>query len=231
MSLIRTRQFLLGAYHDLPNVLFVGSLLLGSIAGYLPLVWVAVGMIFNGLNVAVVQALLGLIFPLDPKNPGQAYSQVWQRSSESCGVLFPDEKAPPKGIDATLHLVAPSYWIASALFFATFSIYNSIRVALRPKVKGAKDDKADVRRALTMTTVVVGFAFFGLVLLRGFTQCETVLGGILGSLIGIGSAIGFWHILDVCGTGVVPDVLQVVNSLPPPGQTDVPVVCAPDTSN
>ena len=52
MSLDAARSFLLGAYHDLPNVLFMGSLVLGSITGYLPLVWVSLGLILNGASVA-----------------------------------------------------------------------------------------------------------------------------------------------------------------------------------
>jgi hypothetical protein len=225
-SLLRVRHFLLGGYHDLPNVLFVGSLILGSISGYLPLVWVAVGMMFNGLNVAVVQAILGMMFPLSGANP-----QIYQKGNKNCGILFPEQKDIPGGLDTTLHMVAPSVWLASTLFFATFSIYNSIRVGLLPKVKGANEDKADARRALTLTTFIVGLAFLILTLLRGFSGCETMVGGILGGILGIGGAIGFWHILDACGNAMVPDVLQIVNSLPPPGRKDVPVVCAPKTSS
>lgn len=234
MSLLRVREFLLGAYHDLPNVLFVGSLILGSISGYLPLVWVAVGMMFNGLNVAIVQAILGLMYPIvNPNtNPNE---QIYRTGNTNCGMLFFNDgvRPPPPGpgSDNVLHIVAPSVWLASTLFFATFSIYNSIRVGLLPKVKGANEDMADARRALTLTTFIVGLAFFILTLLRGFSGCETILGGILGGLLGIGGAIGFWHILDACGTGMIPDVLQIVNSLPPPGRKDVPVVCAPKTSS
>jgi hypothetical protein len=225
-SLLRVRHFLLGGYHDLPNVLFVGSLILGSISGYLPLVWVAVGMMFNGLNVAVVQAILGMMFPLSGANP-----QIYQKGNKNCGILFPEQNDTPEGLNTTLHMVAPSVWLASTLFFATFSIYNSIRVGLLPKVKGANEDKADARRALTLTTFIVGLAFLILTLLRGFSGCETMLGGILGGILGIGGAIGFWHILDACGNAMVPDVLQIVNSLPPPGRKDVPVVCSPKTSS
>lgn len=228
-SLLRVRHFLLGGYHDLPNVLFVGSLILGSISGYLPLVWVAVGMMFNGLNVAVVQAILAMMFPIIKGIPPN--TQVYKTGSANCGILFPEWKDPPEGLDSTVQIVAPSVWLASTLFFATFSIYNSIRVGLLPKVKGANEDKADARRALTLTTFIVGLAFFILTLLRGFSGCETILGGILGGILGIGGAIGFWHILDACGTGMIPDVLQIVNSLPPPGRKEVPVVCAPKTSS
>jgi len=62
MSVARMRQFLLGLYHDLPNVLFTGSFVLGSITGYLPLVWVSLGLIFNGLIVSAIQQGFGIVF-------------------------------------------------------------------------------------------------------------------------------------------------------------------------
>lgn len=219
MSLIRIRQFLLGTYHDLPNILFVGSLILGSITGYLPLVWVSVGLIFNAFNVAVLQGLLGIIFP--------TWDQVHVTgNSAACGILFPGERPRP-GADALSHIVAPSYWLASAIFFATFSIYNSIRVGLLPQVKGGNQGKVDTRRAFTLTTFIIGVVFFILTLCRGFGGCETYLGAGLGIIVGMGGAVAFWHFLDACGTAMIPDVLQVVNSMPPPGQAnEIPVVCA-----
>ena len=225
--MIRLRQFLLGAYHDLPNVLFVGSLLIGSITGYLPLVWVSVGLIFNALNVAVLQGILRLIF-----SPGNAPdNQIYMTGlSAACNVVFPGNRTKME-LDGTPHIVAPSYWLASAIFFATFSIYNSIRVGLLPNVKGANPDKTDARRAFTLTTFIIGIVFFILTLCRGFSGCETYFGSLTGIAVGIGGAVTFWHFLDACGTSMVPDVLQVVNSMPPPGRKDeVPVVCAVDPS-
>jgi len=216
MSLTRAREFLLGLYHDLPNVLFIGSLILGSITGYLPLVWVALGLLFNGGVIAAVQGLLGLLTP--------NWAQVFVNAeSPTCNIL---SAAQPGGDGTTI--VAPSHWLGAAVFFATFSIYNSIRVALRPPTEGASSDKVDVRRAFSMSVLVIGVVFFCMIMMRGFSGCETWLGGVLGILFGGGLAIGYWHLLDACGTGMIPDLLQVIASLPPPGSgRDVPVVCTP----
>jgi len=217
--MLRMRQFLLGLYHDLPNVLFMGSLVLGSITGYLPLVWVSVGLIFNGLSVSIVQGLFEIIF-----NPlGSFGKQIFlEKGHPACEIL-------PRGKfgDATgTNIVAPSYWLSSAIFFATFTIYNSVRVAIMPVVKGANPDKADIRQAFTLTTIVIGAVFLLLIMGRGFSGCESYFGGALSLLIGAGLAIGYWHLLDVCGAGMIPDVLQVVNSMAPPGHDTVPVVCS-----
>jgi magnesium-transporting ATPase (P-type) len=219
MSVLRMRQFLLGMYHDLPNVLFAGSLILGSITGYLPLVWVSVGLIFNGLSVAVLQGLLGLIInPLESFGP-----QVFLSKGHPACEIMPKGKY---GEETGTNVIAPSYWLTSAIFFATFTIYNSVRVAMIPSVKGANPEKADIRQAFTLTTIVIGAVFLLLIMGRGFSGCESYFGGGLSLLIGSGLAIGYWHLLNVCGAGMVPDVLQVVNSMAPPGEDTVPVVCS-----
>jgi len=216
MSLLRAREFLLSAYHDLPNVIFVGSLVLGSLAGSLPLVWLSMGLILNGSIVSLVQGILALCFP--------TWAQVAvPRGSYSCEILPTDVQ---NGNGTTI--VAPSHWLAAAVFFAAFSIYNSIRVGMKPPAEGTPAEKVDTRRAFSLSVLVVGVVFFGLVLARGFTGCETWLGSTLGVLIGGGTAIGYWHMLDACGTGIVPDILQVVGSMAPSAKGDnTPIVCAP----
>lgn len=219
MSVVRLRQFLLGLYHDLPNVLFSGSLVLGSVTGYLPLVWVSMGLIVNAFGVASLQGLLGLLF--DTSSKGILASQLVIPKNAACNIITGGKPGSSEMMG-----VAPSYWLSSALFFATFVIYNSIQVAMMPVARGASQDKADIRQAFTLTTIIIGAVFFLLVLLRGYSGCETYLGGALGAIVGIALAIGFWNLLNICGAGMVPDVLQVVNSMAPPGDSTVPVVCA-----
>lgn len=220
MSLLRAREFLVGAFHDLPNVMFVGSIVLGSILGYLPLVWLSVGMLLNGAIVSLLQGVLRVLFV----SSSSAWGQVAVTKGAYACEILPQERG-----ENELTVVAPSHWLAAAIFFATFSIYNSIRVAMKEPANGTSSDMVDVRQAFSLSVMVIGVVFFSLVLARGFTGCETWLGGILGVLIGGGTAIGYWHLLDACGTGMVPDVLQVVGSMAPPGvEQTVPVVCTPE---
>ena len=220
MSIARAREFLLGGYHDLPNVLFVGSLVLGSMTGYIPLVWVAIGLIFNGASVTLIQALTKLIMADHPwfSLPG---------GSPACEMF--ESIGAPNSVQRSI-MVFPSLWLSSAAFFAVFSIYNSIRVNLKQSAPSANPTKVDIRHAYTLSTIVIGVVFFCLILARGLTGCETWAGSIAGVLLGSGLGIGYYHILDACGTGSVPDILQILNSLPPPGESDkVPVVCTPQT--
>jgi len=223
VSIMRLRQFILGLYHDLPNVLFVGSIVLGSIMGYLPLVWVSLGLVINAIAVAVLQGLFGIIF-----NPSGALGSqiILGKGHPACEIVSAVPGAAGIGRDGVT-VIAPSYWLSSAIFFSAFVIYNSVQVAMMPVAKGASQEKADIRTAFTLTTAIIGAVFLLLVLLRGFSGCESYLGGILSGALGIGLAIGFWHLLNVCGAGMVPDVLQVVNSMAPPGEEErVPVVCS-----
>lgn len=221
MSLLRAREFLVGAFHDLPNVIFIGSLVLGSLLGYLPLVWLAIGMLLNGAVVSLIQGILAVLFV----SPTSAWGQVAvKKGAYACEILGGDFSSTNE-----LTIVAPSHWLAATIFFATFSVYNSIRVAMKEPANGTSPDLVDVRRAFSLSVMVIGVVFFALVLGRGFTGCETWLGGGLGLAIGGGMAIAYWHILDACGTGMIPDVLQVVGSMAPPGaDTDVPVICTPE---
>lgn len=217
----RARTFLLGAYHDLPNVLFMGSLLIGALVGYLPLIFFAIGLIANGAVIAAFQGLLKLVFPTWNQVVLPANSVACDIFGKISGVISP----PLAGAMTT---VAPSHWIGAAVFFAVFNIYNSMKVMSRDPAYGTSADKQDNRRAFTLSTLVIGFVFLLFVFARGFTGCETWLGGALGALIGGGMAVIYWGLLDSCGAGTVPDILQVVGALAPAGSDkQVPVVCTP----
>lgn len=212
--LLRMREFTLTTYHNLPNTIFVSSLLLGAIQGNLPMVWVAVGMVGNTLTVTAIQELLTLIF--DP-----SWAQLTQPSSASCSIMPDIDVGSPKFIT-----VAPSHWFASTTYFVVFILYNAIQVALRPIAKGADQNKVDVRLAFSMSVIMLSIFFFAILLLRGLTGCETWLGSSLGILVGSGVAIGYWHLLDICHSGVPPDILNVVAATAPERESDqTPVIC------
>ena len=210
---LRVREFILTTYHNLPNTLFVASLLLGAIQGNLPMLWVAVGMVINALFVGIGQETLAMLFP--------KWRQVHQSLSAACTVLPQIE--PGSGITYT---VAPSMWFASTTYFVVFVLYNAIQVTTRPAAKGTDSHKVDVRRAFTLSVIILSLLFFGLILLRGLTGCETWLGSVTGILLGSGWAIGFWHLLDVCNSGVPPDILNIVAATAPAHTSDqTPVIC------
>jgi hypothetical protein len=225
MDFPEVRKFLLASYHDLPNILFIGALILGSVLGYLPLVWMALGMILNGAITAGAQSLFGFLkkaglFKWDIALSGSNASKCYvgyQRTAQNTFTALSTSETPT---------VVPSHWISASAFFAVFSIYNSIRVATRETKPGADPTLTATRRAFSISTAIIGCVFLFLVGMRYFTGCETGIGAVLGILVGTGVAIGYWHILDGCGTGKIPDVLQVVGAMAPPkNKAQQPVMC------
>lgn len=213
-TLLRLREFTLTTYHNLPNTILVTSLLLGAIQGNLAMVWTGIGMILNSITVTALQELLTVIF--DP-----SWAQLTQPASAICSIMPDIEPDAPKFVT-----VAPSHWFASTTYFVVFILYNAIQVASRPIAKGADPKKVDVRMAFSMSVILLSVFFFMILLLRGLTGCETWLGSILGVLVGSGVAIGYWHLLDVCHSGVPPDILNVVSATAPEKNEDqTPVIC------
>ena len=216
------RKFILGAYHDLPNVLFISSLVLGALIGYLPLVWVSLGLVANAGLIALFQNFLAFLFP--------TWAQVVVPAHNLMCTVFGRARPPtPVNRDETT-IIAPSQWLGAAAFFATFVSYNSIMLLTRPAATGAAAEKIANRRAFSITTLVISLVFFLFVLARGFTGCESWLGGVSGVAVGGGFAVLFWYLLDACGAGSVPDVLQITSAMAPDaaaGSDDpTPVVCA-----
>jgi hypothetical protein len=222
MDLTRIRTFFLGAYHDLPNVLFVGSLILGGVSGNLSLIWVSLGLLLTSFATFIVQ----VPFSFFAENK---YMHI--ESGLGTCTMFGRQKASVDALRALGAnfdtLVTPSHWMAAASFFAIYNIYNSARLALRPPTDGAPITMYGTRVAFSLSVMVIGIIFMGLVLARFYTGCETMIGAVLGILLGGGLAVGYWHLLDVCGAGRIPDVLNVVNGLAPPGSGNVPIICTP----
>ena len=220
-TIVQARKFILGSYHDLPNILVVSSLVLGALIGYLPLVWVSLGLLVNAAGITGLQALLGFLFP--------EWNQVRQPTNGlACDVLGRARMSTMASGREAYTIVAPSHWLGATSFFSAFIIYNSAMLADRVPSTSAKDERYANRKAFSITTIAIAIMFLLFVLLRGFTGCETWLGAMLGVLAGTGMAVGFWNLLDVCGAGSVPDVLQAINAMAPSSTaTESPVVCAP----
>jgi hypothetical protein len=209
---LRLREFVLTTYNNLPNTLFISSLLLGAIQGNLSMMWVSIGMLINTLTVVGLQELLGALYP--------SWAQVFQPGSKVCSIVQDTNSS-------ALTIVAPSLWFASTTYFVVFILYNAVQLVSRPPNKGVNPKKVDVRIAFSMSIIIMSVFFFLLLLLRGFTGCETWLGSVLGMLTGSGIAIGYWHLLNVCNSGITPDIFNMVSALAPAkaDSEETPVIC------
>jgi hypothetical protein len=232
MDFPEARKFLLASFRDLPNILFIGSLIIGSVLGYLPLIWLALGLIFNGAVTALFQIFLKTLLEVKAwPEKWKPWLQMDKSTSQSCFVGFqPNVANSAVTTESGMVIVAPSQWMSATTFFAAFSIYNSVQVARRNS-NGKVDQKLkSTRTAFSISTAIIGAVFFGLLFSRFFFQCETIFGGALGIAIGIGMGIGYWYILNLCGTGKMPDILQVIGSMAPDAsKAQQPVMCTAPT--
>jgi len=217
--IVAARKFLLGAYHDLPNVLFISSLVLGALIGYVPLVWVSLGLIANAGLISLFQNFLAFLFP--------TWAQVVRPSHNLMCEIFGRARTPMPVNRDDVTIIAPSQWLGAAAFFASFIIHNSVMLLTRPAATGAPAEKVVNRQAFSIATLVISIVFLLFVLARGFTGCESWLGGVTGVGIGGGFAVLFWYLLDACGAGSAPDVLQITSAMAPDAtEAETPVVCA-----
>jgi len=212
MEFAKIREFILGAYHDLPNVLVTGSLLIGALSGYMPLLWLSLGLLALDLPVTYVfQVLMGQFFA------GNPYLTV---NGAACGPRYYDQGA------AIIDIMAPTFWMSSSIFFAVFTGYNALRILFKTSSKGATQQQTNMRRAYCFAVLLIAIIFFFIAGSRVLTGCETLAGGSLGAILGGSLAVIYWHILDVCGSGLVPDILQIVaNSAPSTSGLVTPVIC------
>jgi hypothetical protein len=248
MDLAPVRKFLLASYYDLPNVLFIGALVLGSLTGYLALVWVAMGMILNfGATYAGHFILVGLAWIFNSIAAPARKVSALQKIFPAADVAWPISAKPMDRFGSPAAPVAangdagagliPSLWISSASFFAIFSLINSGNVLSTPAAPSKEEadnlsaddkDKVSARQAFSASTIFVGLLFMLLIFLRRFTGYETWTSTISGMLIGGGMAAGYWSLLYTYGAARIPDVLQVLGSMAPNRSgSETPVMCVP----
>jgi len=229
MEFARSREFVVGAYHDLPNVLLTGSLLLGSVTGYRPLVWLAVGLLFFNLPITyLVQMVTGYFSLLKP------FFAV--DKSDRCATFSDPSRSPlgnnnnnASGSGSSLPVLdtfGPTWWMTSAFFFFFFTLYNAIAVMMTPNPYATLDQQNN-RSAYCYAVISISVVFLILAGCRLLSGCESVAGGAVGAILGSVLAITYWQILNACGNGLVPDILQIIgNSSPQKGGDVTPVVCA-----
>ena len=248
MEFARAREFVVGAYHDLPNVLLTGSLLLGGVTGYRPLVWLAVGLIFVNLPATyLAQWLVGLAsflhpyFQVDGSDRCKTYSNPSRNPRSSGGSSGGSNggsnegsnggnngRASPSSSGAPLlDNRGPTWWTTSTGFFFFFTLYNACAVLFSPPNPNATIDQQNNRNAYCYAVIGISVVFLILAGCRVLSGCESAVGVVVGGALGAGLACTYWHLLDVCGNGLVPDILQIIgNSAPQRSATTTPVICA-----
>ena len=227
MEFARSREFVVGAYHDLPNVLLTGSLLLGSVTGYRPLVWLSVGLLFFNLPITyLVQFAISKISAVQPYFAVDKSDRCATFSDPSRSPLGNNNNAAAPGFWPILDVFGPTWWMTSAFFFFFFTLYNAIAVMTTPNPYATLDQQNN-RTAYCYAVIAISVVFLILAGCRLLSGCESLAGGVVGAGLGTLLAVCYWNLLNACGNGLVPDILQIIgNSSPQKGGDVTPVVCA-----
>ena len=227
MEFARSREFVVGAYHDLPNVLLTGSLLLGSVTGYRPLVWLSVGLLFFNLPITyLVQFGISKISAAQPYFAVDKSDRCATFSDPSRSPLGNNNNAAVPGFWPILDVYGPTWWMTSAFFFFFFTLYNAIAVMMTPNPYATLDQQNN-RTAYCYAVIAISVVFLILAGCRLLSGCESVAGGVVGAGLGTLLAVCYWNLLNACGNGLGPDILQIIgNSSPKKGGDVTPVVCA-----
>jgi hypothetical protein len=114
-------------------------------------------------------------------------------------------------------------------FFVTVIFTNALNIYTTSPQKKSKEAIAVQQRKgmglISMLAILLLFVF--LMVPRYNTNCETLLGMILGAVVGIGIGVGWWKLLDACGADVYPDIHGVMLGLKPGFLREHPVACVP----
>jgi len=205
-------ELMSGILRYFPNTMIATLFVLGITTGKLAWLLVSIGGILIVILTLVIQYMFQKSLGIGPI-PGAAVI-------EACSML------PVAGGE---YSAIPSVWVATSSFFATYIFMNAANIYSQTPARINKDKLAVQQRKgmglISMIAVILLFIF--LLVPRYWTSCETILGIVLGLIIGHAGGVGWWKILDACGPDVYPDIHGVMIGLKPGALHTNPVACQP----
>jgi hypothetical protein len=206
-------ELLSGVLRYFPNTITVTLLVLGITLYRLPWILIAMG----GVIVAIITMFfqyLNMKFVGYGAMPGSAALQACSLVPTTSGIFTN----------------TPSTWIAISVFYLTYIITNAANIyGYTNTSKKAKKETAATQRRKSIgliSILAVSLLFFFIVIPRLMTTCESVMGSILGALIGAGTGYGWWAILNACGSTVYPDIHGVMLGLDTGSSLATPLACS-----
>lgn len=202
--LLRGRDLVFGSYNHLPNILIMGSLLIGSITGIIPILILGLAAAFLGLLVYGSQIIIRKIIG------DKSQLLNWFSSSGRCNLDKPGSFE---------YLV--SMWVSITFFALTYLFLNAFAIFNQPPTDGASDQLI-ANRASYMISVMFALCIVAIILgvSRYMLGCETVAMTIVSILLGGSIAYITWNLADIR----MGDVFQIKNNMTQTN-TSKPVMC------
>jgi len=208
--LLRGRELVFGTYDNLPTIFIVGSLLLGSMTGIVPILVLGLATAFLGLLVFAFQlAMRGMFGDTTPLS-------VWFSSSGPCSL---NKRGSIE--------VLVSSWVSITSFVLTYLFLNALANYTKPPPDGANDHLV-ANRASYMISAMMAMVIVAIILgtSRYMLGCEPIIMTLLSLSLGVGVAYGMWNLVDI----KMGDVFQIVNNMAyinSSGGATTPVLCVP----
>ena len=218
--ILRGRELLFGAYNHIPHIFIVGSLLVGSITGIIPVLILGLVTSFLGVIILGLQTVLKGLFGNDLTALRLLTSTV------PCNAGKPDS-----------YEFLVSTWGTITTFVLTYIFLNAIAVYNYISVPGA-DLTLVANRESYMVSTMLGVVLTGILLLgiRMKIGCESWVMGICSIIVGGGLAFGMWNMVTPTTGGVqdirMGDLFQIRNNVVTSiSKGDItPIVCLPPSS-
>jgi hypothetical protein len=198
---VRGRELVLNGFQDLPNVLMIGSLVLGGISGSMPLIIMGLGAL---ATTGGYLAILNAISSYAPSYVRSAYDLAC--ISHKANFNMKDPRSPD---------TVPSTWLFTVSYFIGYLLFNAGTIITLNPTNSDDVDKVNTRQAQgisIMIALIIMFLMF--VVYRYRTKCETLFTTIIGALLGLGIGIGVFNGFSQTDLRIA-DVLQIRQGMEP----------------
>ena len=189
-----------------PNIITATLFVLGIMLGKIAWICIAGGAIVLILVVGVFQIIIGSITTEKFNVPGAA-------AVSACSII------PPNSILEESFSNIPSMWMSVTFFYLTYIVMNALTV-YNTKPAKAHGDSITVQNRKSMGTlsiITTVILLMCMVCMRYFLwgTCESIIGTLLGGVLGVVGGFLWWELLAACGPDVYPDIHGVMVGLKP----------------
>lgn len=211
-TILGLREVLTQGFRSLPVILGNAILVLGLAQGNFNLLFFFVGMfILTPVAVILLNAGFEFLFSNFLPESLQSFWLIANAGAPQCAIFTTGTTE-----DYALNGV-PSLWLSMIAFFFAYLFMNAYDLYSRAENSKAPKLATDARKSQAIVSmVIVGITAAIFLLMRyGISNCETAVGLLVSSLLGVGLAKGWFTFMRNCGMGRLDDIFGISNRILP----------------